>query len=631
MKTILTSTLFAVLAVVWSIGCRTALPLNPQAHTTVGMSGPFGIAVMKNGAFYVAQIDAGVVSEFDAEGKHVRDIRHIEGYGNLTRPFDVEIGDSGNLYIVDEGANNVLIISSDARLLLQLGQGVPTAAPGGFHGPHFIHVDESADRLYVSDTHNHRVQVFNSAGELVEVIGTQGREPGTYHFSGGTATDSKGRLYAMNWSGGFINIYNQNYEFTGTLGKSRTFNDAYSLAIHNDTLWVADTYNNRLVQYDLNHQLVRIVGGQEGDDIHQFSQPTDIGFDGEGNIYVADWKNDRVLKLSPDGHFIRQWGGSEAAANYVVPEVIKRNPCRGPVVIGGYLGIAKTQIDKAAEAGVDWIYPSFNNQGGEWNIRPLVDYAHSRGVRIAPSIAVNYLGRNVEMLQNRPESYMWKKDAEQPSDNLSHFCPDVRRWRARHIAEQARISNVDGILLDYVRYPDVISGYEPAMVNAFREETGRDARAIEPDDYEWLKFRSRQLALFIAELRYELAQLEKPVEVSVYVGPDPQADLRATMRDWLDWVRMGIVDELCIGIYTRNIQSIYEGVRQARHAAPDRIKINAMISPWGGNLRTPELLRQGTDAAFSAGADEVSFYRQDAIDELDLWPTIGELSRRYKK
>ena len=608
----------------------TFLPISKASPVT--FRGPFGIAVKADGSFYVAEMIAKRITKFDSQGNLTGSINKIEGYGPLQRPFDVDISPSGKLYIVDNQGNQVLVLDENEKLQLTLGTGEASAEPGSFHGPHFVHVDEDAARIYVADTHNHRIQVFDLQGRLIKITGQYGHTgPDHYHFAGGLTTDHQKQLYAMNWSGGYINVYDHDLKAVKTFGsrgsKPAQFNDAYSIAFHNNTLWVADTYNNRLTQFTLDGQPIAVVGGQEGQDVHQFSHPTDLDFDQQGNIYVADWKNDRVLKLSPDGHFLRQWGTPATALDYTPPAIISPNPCRGPLQLGAYVGIDQNTIDLAAKSGIDWIYPSFNNQDGPWNIKKQVDYARTQGVKIAPSIAVYYLGRNLPQWKNKSQYAMHKRGSKESSGQLSYFFPEVRSWKAQHIAQQIALSGVDGVLLDYIRYPDIISGYEPVMIEAFKKEYTKDPETIDSLDPDWVQFRAKFITMFIAELRQELAKLDRPIEISVYVGPDWNSDLQTVMRDWRTWARMGIIDKLILGIYSRDFESFYEGVLQARASCPENIKINIMIACWGGNLNTPELLKKGVEVSFAAGADEVSIYRGDSIEKLNLWSTIGEISK----
>jgi len=606
---------------------------------------PFGIAVKADGSFYVAEIKGKRIAQFDADGIYVGSIEHVNGYGKLKGPFDVALAHSGNLYIADTLGHSVLGLDSDGNLFLKLGTGKPTTEVGGFNEPHSVAVNENLHRIYVSDTHNNRIQVFDMQGHVLAVMGQADRKgPGTYWFASGLDSDEKGNIYAMSLYGGFINIYDPAGKLSGTIGKAGygegEFNAAYGLAFHKNTIWVADTRNSRLQHLSLQGDVLYVLGQVEGNEPNQFNNPSDLGFDAQDNTYVTDWKNDRVLKISPDGRFIRSWGSPSADMSYQPPEKRQRNLCRGPLTVAVYGEIDKASVDRAAGANVKTIYASLgfdnradkNDQTGEdWNIKEQVDYAHKKGIRVVVSAAIYPIGAQSQLWKNKPEFYMWRKGSTSPdNDALSYFFPQVRTWKAKHIAQQAIHNQVDGIMLDYIRYPNKLAGYEPAMVNAFKEQYGIDVNSIEPDNLQWLEFRAKYITLFITELRYELAQSEYPIELSAYVGPDWNQDLRTVARNWRNWVKMGIVDKICLGMYSRDFKSFYDGIQQARAVCPDNIKIDLMVACWGGNLNTPELLKKGADICFIAGADEFAIFRGDAIDRLNLWNTIGQIARPNK-
>jgi len=634
------------------------LGANAISAEEVEFRGPFGIGVKADGSFYVAQMrtsgssvnmynpkwkledkpTGARISKFDAVGNRIGEINYIEGYGYLKGPFDVDVSVGGNIYIADTGGCSVLVLDSNEKLILKLGVGKASAKPGGLHDPHFVTPNEKLGLIYVSDTFNNRVQIFDMKGDLLKILGGKSSytEPGSYHFCGGTASDEQGNVYAMNWSGCYINIYNSKWELEGTFGergaKPVQFHDAYSIMIDDNTIWVVDTFNNRLQQFSKDRKLIKIIGGTEGAGTNQFNHPTDMDFDGQGNMYIADWKNDRVVKLSPNGEFLKSWGGAAVAMRYKPPKVYRRELSDGPVTMGIDGSISKTGIDLASTSGLDWIHVSFSNQGGEWNIKKQVDYAHEKGIKVIAKLAIYHMGVDLEMWKKRPEMFMWQKGAAGPSTQaLSYFYPEVRSWKAKHIAEQVKKSGIDGLMLDYIRYPNSISGYEPAMVATFKKETGKDPAQIPADDWDWLKFRSKYITLFISELRYELAQLDRPVTLGVKVNPNWQDDLRSTMRDWRDWTKMGIVDTLALGIYSRDFSSFYDGIRKTIQNCPKHIKVCIVIACYGGNLNTPELLKKGADVCFAAGVDRLGIYRGDVIDRLKLWKTIGEISTQYKK
>jgi uncharacterized lipoprotein YddW (UPF0748 family) len=213
---------------------------------------------------------------------------------------------------------------------------------------------------------------------------------------------------------------------------------------------------------------------------------------------------------------------------------------------------------------------------------------------------------------------MRKKGSDEPMAHaLSYYWPEVRSWRIQHIVEQVKEAKVDGLMLDYIRYPDQFCGYEPAMVEAYHRTTGREIDNLDPGDRDWLMFRAEYITLFIRQLRQELTKLDKPVILSAFVGPDPDSDLRRVVRCWPDWVQEGLLDMICLGEYSRNFSDFYNSVIAARKNSPRPIRISIVIACWGGNLNNRQLLMKGAEVALAAGPDEIAIYRGDAIDLLD--------------
>jgi streptogramin lyase len=75
----------------------------------------------------------------------------------------------------------------------------------------------------------------------------------------------------------------------------------------NNNLWVADSPNHRLVQFDPDGVFLRVVGAM-GANSGEFQYPTGVAASDAGNLYVADRDNHRIQVLSPDGEYLDQWG-----------------------------------------------------------------------------------------------------------------------------------------------------------------------------------------------------------------------------------------------------------------------------------------------------------------------------------
>jgi len=137
------------------------------------------------------------------------------------------------------------------------GQG---AAPGQFDDPNGVAV--TGDRVFVADSRNHRIQVFTRAGAFVDQwpVPQQGRPM--------NLDVARGRLYA------------------------------------------ADLWNDTVRVFALDSgELVASIGGP-GDAKGRFKNPGGVAVGPDGHVFVADFANQRVQELAPDGGFIRQWGAT---------------------------------------------------------------------------------------------------------------------------------------------------------------------------------------------------------------------------------------------------------------------------------------------------------------------------------
>ena len=99
------------------------------------------------------------------------------------------------------------------------------------------------------------------------------------------------------------------------------FNYPMGVAVdRNDNVWVADSWNSRVQEFDRDGEFLRNIGSK-GTENGQFIDPAGIASDAEGNIWVVDlgdankldWDRQvhglaRVQKFDSQGHYLIQFG-----------------------------------------------------------------------------------------------------------------------------------------------------------------------------------------------------------------------------------------------------------------------------------------------------------------------------------
>jgi len=181
-------------------------------------------------------------------------------------------------------------------------------ATGQFNEPTGVAVSKS--EVFVSDSRNGRIQVFDFDGNFQRVSdgGQLGRPM--------NLTVANDELYVADYFNDVIQIYTLQGQFLHAIGKPGAgpgeLNAPGGVAVaKNGDLFVADFYNQRVQQLDANGAFIRQWGtpGETGVWAGEFNYPTDVALSNDGALYVTDGYNDRVQSFSPNGDFSHKWGG----------------------------------------------------------------------------------------------------------------------------------------------------------------------------------------------------------------------------------------------------------------------------------------------------------------------------------
>ena len=214
-----------------------------QAGTTY-LRSPVGVVLDSEDNLYVTDSQLAKVFKFNREGAFVGE---LDGKGKFMRPAGIAVTSKGDKVVADISANKVFLFGKDGSFKGELpGPDFPSA----FNMPIYVAVD-SADSIYVTDTMNFTVRVFDANGKYVRSIGQIGDAPGSFARPKGVAVDSERNLYVLDAIFGNFQIFNQQGQLLLYVGQegllpsemmlpSGIFIDRY------DRIYVADTFNHRI-------------------------------------------------------------------------------------------------------------------------------------------------------------------------------------------------------------------------------------------------------------------------------------------------------------------------------------------------------------------------------------------------
>jgi DNA-binding beta-propeller fold protein YncE len=175
-------------------------------------------------------------------------------------------------------------------------------------------VAKVGELLYVTDTNNKRVQVFDISGTPIFQFGKEGKKPGEFMFPYGISGDKKGYVYIADLYNGNISIFNDKGEFISYFkesnDKEKNIESPAGLRIFDEKIYVTDIKKNKVFVFDLKGKKLMEIGNP-GNEEGQFRAPNAVVIDKDNNIFVSDSGNQRVQVFTNDGKFIRSINGSK--------------------------------------------------------------------------------------------------------------------------------------------------------------------------------------------------------------------------------------------------------------------------------------------------------------------------------
>jgi len=248
------------------------------------------------------------------------------GEGQFNTPHGIAIAPDGTLYIADTSNNRIQHFSATGQYLNSWGAFADVTAGdapiGTFNQPWAVAISPDGNFIYVADTWNHRIQKYTSGGTPVKMWGTPLYDPTTTDPVGiwgprGIAVDAQGRVFVADTGNKRIMVYDADGNFLQQIGSEGLsigqFEEPVGLTFDaRGYLYVDDTWNQRiqvfapstdgttyspLLQWD--------ISGWYGESLD--NKPY-IASDSQGHIFVTDPEGYRVLEFSANGGFIRTWG-----------------------------------------------------------------------------------------------------------------------------------------------------------------------------------------------------------------------------------------------------------------------------------------------------------------------------------
>jgi streptogramin lyase len=325
-------------------GSPGVLGTNNGIGTAAKFNHPWGLAVATNGTVYVADCYNHVIRKITAAGVvttfagRMSTSGSANGSGTSARfyyPVEVAVGSGGTLYVVDYENSLIRKITSSGTVSTLAGTAGSSGSADGtgsaarFNLPFDVAADLNSGSVYVADSGNQLIRKITSAGVVTTLAGqivSSGTNNGSgsaarFNYPSGAAVDGNGNVYIADYSNevvrkispaGVVTNLAGKAGVTGTsngTGTAARFNGPAGVAVDGSgNVYVAE-YQNHAIRKITPAGVVTTLAGRPGTSgtnngtgtAARFTNPLGVAVDTSGTVYVGDSGNSAIRKITPAG------------------------------------------------------------------------------------------------------------------------------------------------------------------------------------------------------------------------------------------------------------------------------------------------------------------------------------------
>ena len=329
---------------------------------------PIGLTLDNSGNLYVADSGNHTIRKITADGKVTTlaglagAYGFVNGTGAAARfiyPFGITFADDGNFYVSEVGTHTIRKITPGGVVTTLAGSpDVSGSADGTGSSARFnqpFDIGRGPGKLFVADTYNQAIREVTYAGVVTTAAGSAGRlgsddgigSAARFAYPAGVGSDLNGNIYVADYSNNSIRRIDLAGNVSTLAGTSGTgsangsadvarFNyPAGVIAGRNGVFYIAD-FSNHTIRKVAESGMVSTLAGRVGvagsaDGLGStalFRNPVGLASDTDGNVFVSDYGNHTIRKITPEGEVTTLAGlagtlgsadGAGAAARFYSP------------------------------------------------------------------------------------------------------------------------------------------------------------------------------------------------------------------------------------------------------------------------------------------------------------------------
>jgi uncharacterized lipoprotein YddW (UPF0748 family) len=289
-------------------------------------------------------------------------------------------------------------------------------------------------------------------------------------------------------------------------------------------------------------------------------------------------------------------------------------------------------VERAHRSGLKvhaWVNVNLVSNADPPSTRKHLVYLHPEWLMVPRALAPELGGMNP-----RDPAYLRRLSAyaRERSDRLEGiFLSPIHKGAAEHVVKIVEDIvtryDVDGIHLDYIRFPSDEFDYSAAALDAFRADVRTRASAAERREYAsrargrplfytemfpqgWQEFRRAKLTSLLATIRSRVKARRPRAMLTAAVFPDAHDAANRRFQDWGGWLQTGLLDAICPMAYTTDPSLFRTQIATVEQLAGGR----PVWAGIGAYQLSPAATIENIRAARQLGTEGVALFSYDNLD-----------------
>ena len=250
--------------------------------------------------------------------------------GMFQCPWGVAVNAKDEIAVTDSKNHRLQIFSSGGNCLRSFGQ--RGNQNGEFTSPRGLAFHKNGN-IFVVDNGNARIQIFSGEGEYIRSFGRYGSLDSQFCNPCGLSVDSDGNIIVADAGNNVIKIFSPDGKFLMKIGGQGSFTFPFHCVQCDRYLIVSDNEDHCMKVYDRNGNFQYKFGKQGGGD-GELNNPCCLSVSKSGHLMVCDSGNKRIQVFKLNGKFVGKFG----TRGINIGEFI--NPWSGAVLSNGRIVVS---------------------------------------------------------------------------------------------------------------------------------------------------------------------------------------------------------------------------------------------------------------------------------------------------